>query len=488
MKKIEWHRIFAFVFAFALILVYASPVLVASAASINPVLPALEQTCRGLTGLQLPSGVSDPVFRYDTVSFNDSTIVNRLQRYFVLDDNVSSSEHSNVDRSLTIVGKKDYETFLYSSFMKGPGVYKPFSNVFEIPVYFLYEDEPVVFTDLSFNITYFYDIPGITLSSTVYFKFYDAAFNEVENKAGVFFMSGTNIGNYSRTYPIPENAVYFDVFVLSGFRDMTDNVEYTFGLDNIKFAFYAHDASYIEPSEPSDPTEPSDPSGSGGNTGGSTGDNTGGSSGGSSSGGLSDSAVEDIVTGFNQSIGGLSDSISQNLDDVKNAIWDVDDSLTGIMNQSRNTFNEVEEVNENLDEMSDQLDTMTGQIDTIIGSGHEGDKISSGSGALSSDISGIQSFEEDAQSLFDDNIGIIQNDVDFSSFVSALEAVYLIANAAFESLGIFRILYSFPMFLGLFFFLCNRAPGAVRAYSVNKYRADVRQSRSSNLNAKGGAS
>ena len=90
------------------------------------------------------------------------------------------------------------------------------------------------------------------------------------------------------------------------------------------------------------------------------------------------------------------------------------------------------------------------------------DDLNQGSASISQGASDIGSFEQSQQSVLDNNFATIQNAVTFTNFAAALVFVQKYANMTFDGISQYAIIFTLPLFLGLFFYLCSRIPGITR--------------------------
>ena len=84
------------------------------------------------------------------------------------------------------------------------------------------------------------------------------------------------------------------------------------------------------------------------------------------------------------------------------------------------------------------------------------------SDSISQGAADIHDFEQSQQTVLDSNFSSIQSAVTFTSFNTALVFVQRYANMAFDVVSPYAIVFTLPLFLGLFFYLCSRIPGATR--------------------------
>ena len=74
-----------------------------------------------------------------------------------------------------------------------------------------------------------------------------------------------------------------------------------------------------------------------------------------------------------------------------------------------------------------------------------------------SDAAGtIDDFEGSQMDSVDANIGSVQSSVSVSGIAQSLSFVQRYANGVFSGLGDVALLFTFPLFLGIFFYLCSR--------------------------------
>lgn len=209
-----------------------------------------------------------------------------------------------------------------------------------------------------------------------------------------------------------------------------------------------------------------------------------------------DDAIVSMDSSINQGLDDLGDEIGSDLDDLGDSIDQglldlggaIDDGLDDLEAGISSDLNDLDtSINSGLNDLDtsinsglNDLDTSINQglddlEDTISGDGTEGDELEDGSDSLSADTDSVADFEKEQQSVLDDNFEAIQNEVDFLRFSKALLFVQDCLNMAFLSMGDIRIIYGFPLFLGMFFFLCSRVPGAVRPMRNERTRELYRE-------------
>lgn len=97
------------------------------------------------------------------------------------------------------------------------------------------------------------------------------------------------------------------------------------------------------------------------------------------------------------------------------------------------------------------------------GKGEESvDALDDSSASISQGTSDIESFEQQQQSTLNSGFSFIQAGISFTSFSTALLFVQKYANMAFSGISKYALVFTLPLFLGLFFYLCSRIPGVTR--------------------------
>lgn len=84
------------------------------------------------------------------------------------------------------------------------------------------------------------------------------------------------------------------------------------------------------------------------------------------------------------------------------------------------------------------------------------------SDSISQSASDIHNFEQSQQAVLDNNFSVIQNTITFTNFAAALVFVQKYANLTVSGISKYMVVFTLPLFLGLFFFLCSRVPGITR--------------------------
>ena len=90
------------------------------------------------------------------------------------------------------------------------------------------------------------------------------------------------------------------------------------------------------------------------------------------------------------------------------------------------------------------------------------DDLGSSSDSISQNTSQISDFEHSQQAVLDNNFAQIQGAISFTNFAAALVFVQKYTNMTFNGISKYAIVFTLPLFLGLFFYLCSRIPGITR--------------------------
>lgn len=104
--------------------------------------------------------------------------------------------------------------------------------------------------------------------------------------------------------------------------------------------------------------------------------------------------------------------------------------------------------------MSGLFDSDEGQVSV--------DDLEQGSTSISDGAADIGSFEQSQQDTLNSGFATITSGISFTSFSAALLFVQKYANMTFNGISRYAIIFTLPLFLGLFFYLCSRIPGITR--------------------------
>lgn len=97
------------------------------------------------------------------------------------------------------------------------------------------------------------------------------------------------------------------------------------------------------------------------------------------------------------------------------------------------------------------------------GEGQESvDNLDEGSESISQGAADIGSFEQSQQDTLNTGFATITAGISFTSFSAALLFVQKYINMTFNGISQYAIVFTLPLFLGLFFYLCSRIPGVTR--------------------------
>ena len=82
--------------------------------------------------------------------------------------------------------------------------------------------------------------------------------------------------------------------------------------------------------------------------------------------------------------------------------------------------------------------------------------------SISQGAADIHNFEQSQQAVLNSGFSTIQSAVSFTSFSAALLFVQKYANLTVSGISKYMVVFTLPLFLGLFFYLCSRVPGITR--------------------------
>lgn len=101
-------------------------------------------------------------------------------------------------------------------------------------------------------------------------------------------------------------------------------------------------------------------------------------------------------------------------------------------------------------------------VSAIVGDPSDSEDLDDGADRIKDDIDDIGQFEQNQQAVLDKNFDTIQDSVSIAGFAAALAFVQSYTNLIFVGVGDYIIVFLLPLFLGLFFYICSRVPGATR--------------------------
>lgn len=116
----------------------------------------------------------------------------------------------------------------------------------------------------------------------------------------------------------------------------------------------------------------------------------------------------------------------------------------------------IDDLDQDVQQLQDSVDTLIeGDENSAVAS----DELGSASQDVSDAMDQVDDFQQSQMDVLDDNMQQIQDSVDFSGFVPALEFIMEQVNSIFDGIGDVSVVLTFPLYLGLFFYICSRAPG-----------------------------
>ena len=121
-----------------------------------------------------------------------------------------------------------------------------------------------------------------------------------------------------------------------------------------------------------------------------------------------------------------------------------------------------DKIDTELSKVQQAIDGVSDQLDELQSGGSAGEDLSDRSDQLADDFAGIDEFEQSQMDILDSGMVQIKDSVSYTSFIPALAFVQRYADMTFDSIFDISIIFYLPMFLGLFFFLCNRIPNFAR--------------------------
>lgn len=174
------------------------------------------------------------------------------------------------------------------------------------------------------------------------------------------------------------------------------------------------------------------------------------------------SAISTGFTNVSTWISNQTTSLNTTLNNVKTAI------NTGFTNVGTwigdQTASLVDKLNTFEDRVSLSFTTLFGRLESYFGVRDEDaiDDLDQSSGSISQGAADIHDFEQSQQDTLNTGFATIQNAVTFTSFANALVFVQRYANMTVTGISKYTIVFTLPLFLGLFFYLCSRVPGVTR--------------------------
>lgn len=156
---------------------------------------------------------------------------------------------------------------------------------------------------------------------------------------------------------------------------------------------------------------------------------------------------------LNTCFSGLTSAINTGFSNVNSWITAQTNTLSARLN---NIWQEIEDGFSNVGSWFEQYLGVTDQEQETI------DDLDQSSDSISQGVSDLQGFEQSQQDVLDTGFVSIQSGINFSSFANALVFVQKYANMTINGISDYTIVFTLPLFLGLFFYLCSRIPGVTR--------------------------
>lgn len=169
-------------------------------------------------------------------------------------------------------------------------------------------------------------------------------------------------------------------------------------------------------------------------------------------------AIDDMSSDVQSSIGDMSS-------EVQGAIGDMSSEVQGAIGDMST------EVNQGLDDVQTAVDGTNDRLDSIIGDGTEGDELETMSGLMGFQNQQIDDFNRSQQESIDSGLESVFDSLNldsWQSFITPLSFIQHYIDKVFDGLGIYSIVYTLPLFLGLFFYMCSRIPGSTRVMRPSK--------------------
>lgn len=172
------------------------------------------------------------------------------------------------------------------------------------------------------------------------------------------------------------------------------------------------------------------------------------------------------------------DRIQNKLDDLNDGIQDANDKLDDVNQSIQDNGDKLDDVNQSIQDSNEKLDDIYTGGDAGASLGDAGDKLSGSSGTVSDtvggmadDIGNVSDFEtgqfEHIEYAFD-QLAIVQ---EFGQFNTSLAFVSGYVQQIFDGLENWHIVLTLPMFIGLFFGICQHVGGISHVRSVNAREA-----------------
>lgn len=166
-----------------------------------------------------------------------------------------------------------------------------------------------------------------------------------------------------------------------------------------------------------------------------------------------------ILGEIDGSIDGFQDSFDRHFQEFVDGFCDLTDRL---FDWKDNWFLFWEDFDGFRDDFVLFWDDVLWGLSELVGQNYEGDDLTDASDDLNDQITDVQDFEEQQQEVLDNSLPEMKESVAITDFSSALAFVSGYLNLAWLGIVDFQIIFLMPIFIGLFFFICGRLPGATR--------------------------
>lgn len=157
------------------------------------------------------------------------------------------------------------------------------------------------------------------------------------------------------------------------------------------------------------------------------------------------SGFQELQTSIVERIGLMDSNLASKLNYIYNILVSMDSHILNFMSSMESWFS-----------------TVSGKLDQLIGGTTEGDELSQGAEDLGESVDQIQDYEQSQQAVLDISLPEIQASVAITGFTAALAFVQRYINLGWSGIGDLSIIYTMPIFIGLFFVICGRVSGRTR--------------------------
>lgn len=120
----------------------------------------------------------------------------------------------------------------------------------------------------------------------------------------------------------------------------------------------------------------------------------------------------------------------------------------------------LESVGVSQEEIKESLTTVQSTVDEILSGGDSAGDLTDSGASITDNMTIVEEFENQHKDTIDSGLSGITSDIDYSGLVPALSFLTGYLNIAWSGLGGLALIFTVPMFLGVFFYLCSRTPGS----------------------------